>query len=49
VALDFADLGALAAGKRPGLVVLGDDAHGLSDPIGWTAHEGADAPARRLA
>lgn len=42
-------LGALAVGKRPGLVALGDDARGLRDPEAWVAHEGADAPARRIA
>jgi aminodeoxyfutalosine deaminase len=41
--------GALAVGKRPGLVALGDDARGLRDPEAWIAHEGADAPARRIA
>lgn len=48
-ALGAAHLGALAVGKRPGLVALGDDARGLRDPVAWIAHEGADAPARRLA
>jgi aminodeoxyfutalosine deaminase len=42
-------LGALSVGKRPGLVLLGDDARGLRDPLAWIAHEGADAAARRLA
>ena len=42
-------LGALVAGKRPGLIVFGDDQTGVRDPIAWIAHEGADAPARRLA
>jgi cytosine/adenosine deaminase-related metal-dependent hydrolase len=42
-------LGSLGVGKCPGLVALGDDARGLRDPEAWVAHEGADAPARRVA
>ncbi len=48
-ALALPHLGALAAGLRPRLIELGDAARGLSDPLAWVAHEGADAPARRLA
>ncbi len=48
-ALDKPWLGALAVGKRPGLVVFGDRARSLADPIAWLAHEAADAPARRVA
>jgi cytosine/adenosine deaminase-related metal-dependent hydrolase len=48
-ALELPHLGALARGLRPGLVELGDDARGLDHPIAWAAHEGAAAPARRLA
>ncbi len=44
-----AALGTLAVGQRPGLVAVGDDARGLRDPEAWIAHEGADAPARRVA
>jgi cytosine/adenosine deaminase-related metal-dependent hydrolase len=42
-------LGALAVGKRPGVVALGSDARGVIDPVRFVAHEGADAPARRIA
>jgi cytosine/adenosine deaminase-related metal-dependent hydrolase len=42
-------LGTLAVGQRPGLVAVGDDARGLRDPEAFIAHEGADAPARRIA
>ena len=42
-------LGALSVGKRPGLIAIGDDGHGLREPLAWLAHEGADAPARRIA
>jgi aminodeoxyfutalosine deaminase len=42
-------LGALSVGKRPGLVAIGDDQTGVRDPIAWLAHEGADAPAERIA
>ena len=49
LAMGAAHLGALSVGKRPGLVALGDDQQGLRDPIAWIAHEGADAPARRIA
>jgi cytosine/adenosine deaminase-related metal-dependent hydrolase len=49
IALGYPHLGAIAVGKRPGLLALGDDTRGLRDPIGWTAHEGADAPAYRIA
>jgi aminodeoxyfutalosine deaminase len=48
-AFGAADLGALAVGKRPGLLVVGDDAHGLGDPESFLAFEAADAPVRRIA
>jgi cytosine/adenosine deaminase-related metal-dependent hydrolase len=48
-ALDLPHLGALAPGRRPGLIAVGDDAEGLRDPYAWLCHEGADAPVRRLA
>jgi cytosine/adenosine deaminase-related metal-dependent hydrolase len=48
-ALGRRHLGALSVGKRPGLVAFGDDARSLRDPVAWLAHEGADAPATRLA
>jgi hypothetical protein len=31
------------------VIALGDDQHGVRDPVAWIAHEGADAPVRRLA
>jgi cytosine/adenosine deaminase-related metal-dependent hydrolase len=49
MAMGAAHLGALSVGKRPGLVAIGDDSQGLRDPIAWIAHEGADAPVRRIA
>jgi cytosine/adenosine deaminase-related metal-dependent hydrolase len=48
-ALGASHLGALSVGKRPGVIALGDDQHGVRDPVAWIAHEGADAPVRRLA
>jgi cytosine/adenosine deaminase-related metal-dependent hydrolase len=42
-------LGALSVGKRPGLIVVGDDQHALREPVAWIAHEAADAPVRRVA
>jgi cytosine/adenosine deaminase-related metal-dependent hydrolase len=48
-ALGASHLGALSVGKRPGVIVVGDDQHGVRDPVAWIAHEGADAPVRRLA
>jgi cytosine/adenosine deaminase-related metal-dependent hydrolase len=48
-ALGAAHLGALSVGKRPGLIALGDDQQGVRDPMTWIAHEGADAPVRRIA
>ena len=42
-------LGALSVGKRPGLIAIGDDQHGVRDPMAWIAHEGADAPVERIA
>jgi cytosine/adenosine deaminase-related metal-dependent hydrolase len=43
------ELGVLAPGKRPGLIEVGDDAAGLTDPEAFVAHEAADAPIRRIA
>ncbi len=48
-AMGASHLGALVVGKRPGLIALGDDQKGVRDPNVWLAHEGADAPVRRLA
>lgn len=48
-ALGRPHLGALAVGLRPGLVCLGSGARSIDDPVAWVAHEGAQAPARRLA
>jgi aminodeoxyfutalosine deaminase len=48
-AMNAPHLGTLAVGARPGLLAVGDDAHGLRDPIAWLAHEGADAPVKRVA
>jgi aminodeoxyfutalosine deaminase len=48
-ALGATYLGALSVGKRPGLIVVGDDQHALREPVAWIAHEAADAPVRRLA
>jgi cytosine/adenosine deaminase-related metal-dependent hydrolase len=48
-AIGAAHLGALSVGKRPGLLVVGDDQHALREPLAWLAHEAADAPVRRLA
>jgi cytosine/adenosine deaminase-related metal-dependent hydrolase len=48
-ALGAPHLGGLSVGKRPGLLVVGDDQHGVQDPMAWIAHEAADAPVRRLA
>lgn len=47
-ALGASHLGVISVGKRPGLIVVGDDQHGLRDPVAWIAHEGADAPVERL-
>jgi cytosine/adenosine deaminase-related metal-dependent hydrolase len=49
VAFGAAELGALAVGKRPGLLVVGEDARALRDPEAFLAHEAADAPVRRIA
>ena len=49
LALGASHLGVLGVGKRPGVIVLGDDQHGVRDAVAWIAHEGADAPAQRLA
>jgi cytosine/adenosine deaminase-related metal-dependent hydrolase len=43
------DLGALAVGKRPGVIEVGNDARGIDEPEAWLAHEAADAPVRRIA
>jgi aminodeoxyfutalosine deaminase len=48
-AMGASHLGALGVGKRPGLIAIGDDQQGVRDPLAWIAHEGADAPVRRLA
>jgi cytosine/adenosine deaminase-related metal-dependent hydrolase len=40
-------LGALEAGRRPGLIVIGD--HAVRDPLAFVANEGADAPVKRVA
>jgi len=48
-ALGASHLGAISVGKRPGVIVVGDDQHAVRDPVAWIAHEGADAPVRRLA
>ena len=48
-ALGASHLGALSVGKRPGVLAVGDDQQGVRDPVAWIAHEGADAPVRRLA
>ena len=48
-ALGASHLGALTVGKRPGVLVVGDDQQGLRDPVAWIAHEAADAPVRRIA
>jgi cytosine/adenosine deaminase-related metal-dependent hydrolase len=46
-ALQMPHLGAVATGRRPGLIVVGDRAP--RDPIAFVAHEGADAPVERVA
>jgi aminodeoxyfutalosine deaminase len=48
-ALDRPWLGALTPGRAPGLLSFGDHAHTLTDPIGWLAFEGHQAPVARLA
>jgi aminodeoxyfutalosine deaminase len=48
-ALGASHLGAISVGKRPGVIVVGDDQHAVRDPVVWIAHEAADAPVRRLA
>jgi cytosine/adenosine deaminase-related metal-dependent hydrolase len=45
-ALGKPHLGALEPGRRPGLIVVGDRA--VADPLVFLAHEGADAPVRRV-
>jgi cytosine/adenosine deaminase-related metal-dependent hydrolase len=47
-ALGASHLGAISVGKRPGVIVVGDDQHAVRDPVAWIAHEAADAPVRRL-
>jgi cytosine/adenosine deaminase-related metal-dependent hydrolase len=48
-AMGAPELGSLAVGKRPGLIAVGADAHGITDAPAFVAHEGADAPVRRIA
>jgi cytosine/adenosine deaminase-related metal-dependent hydrolase len=43
------ELGALAVGKRPGLIAVGSDARAIDDAPRFVAHEGADVPVRRVA
>jgi cytosine/adenosine deaminase-related metal-dependent hydrolase len=49
LALELPHRGAIAPGRRPGLVVIGDGAHAIDDPLRWVAFEGADAPVERVA
>lgn len=48
-ALGFRHLGALQPGLRPGLLALGINERSLENPVAFIAHEGASAPATRLA
>jgi len=45
-ALGKAHLGALQPGRRPGLIAVGDQA--VDSPLDFLAHDGADAPVRRV-
>lgn len=46
-ALALPHLGAIAPGRKPGLVAIGE-AGNLEDPVAWLAHEAADAPVERI-
>jgi cytosine/adenosine deaminase-related metal-dependent hydrolase len=48
-AMGAPELGALAVGKQPGLIAVGEDVRGVSDAPRFVAHEGADVPVRRIA
>lgn len=48
-AMGASHLGALAVGKKPGVIAVGSDARGIADAEKFVAHEGADAPVRRIA
>jgi cytosine/adenosine deaminase-related metal-dependent hydrolase len=47
-ALALPHLGAIAPGRKPGLIAIGD-ARNLEDPVAWLAHDAADAPVERIA